>query len=232
MRLASWALAPALCASLAGPAAATVTITVDLRAQRLHAADGRLSYTWPISSGGDGYATPDGRFRPQRLIADAHSNLYANAPMPHAIFFLGPYAIHGTYETRFLGHPVSHGCVRLPPAAASTLFALVKKEGAAITIEGAAPKGWHVYGKKHPVGPMAVAAPKVRAKPAAKRVAMRAVVRPVAPRAHVAVAAAPMAVRRPVPVRVYYGAAASSHPEYPRRAYRPGLIGWVFGDTP
>jgi lipoprotein-anchoring transpeptidase ErfK/SrfK len=49
--------------------------------------------------------------------------------MPHSIFFHGGYAIHGTYEIRGLGHPVSHGCVRLDPGNAAILFGLVERQG-------------------------------------------------------------------------------------------------------
>jgi lipoprotein-anchoring transpeptidase ErfK/SrfK len=49
--------------------------------------------------------------------------------MPHAIFFYGGFAIHGTYELTRLGGPASHGCVRLYPSHAATLFALVERNG-------------------------------------------------------------------------------------------------------
>jgi L,D-transpeptidase catalytic domain len=50
--------------------------------------------------------------------------------MPNSIFFskIG-HAIHGTFEARNLGRPVSHGCVRLSTQNAATLYALVKDEG-------------------------------------------------------------------------------------------------------
>jgi lipoprotein-anchoring transpeptidase ErfK/SrfK len=35
------------------------------------------------------------------------------------------HAIHGSYEVKTLGQPVSHGCVRIAPENAATLFALV-----------------------------------------------------------------------------------------------------------
>lgn len=54
-----------------------------------------------------------------------YSSKYENSPMPHSIFFLGGYAVHGTYAIRSLGRPVSHGCVRLAPANAATLYSLV-----------------------------------------------------------------------------------------------------------
>ena len=49
--------------------------------------------------------------------------------MPHAIFFYGGFAIHGTYELSRLGGPASHGCVRLHPSNAATLLSLVEHSG-------------------------------------------------------------------------------------------------------
>jgi TonB family protein len=50
--------------------------------------------------------------------------------MPHAMFFTKEgHAIHGTDETRKLGRLASHGCVRLAPENARTLFALVEEKG-------------------------------------------------------------------------------------------------------
>jgi hypothetical protein len=59
--------------------------------------------------------------------------------MPNSIFFAGGYAIHGTYETRSLGRPASHGCVRLSPSNAAVLYQMVQAEGARITIAGSPP---------------------------------------------------------------------------------------------
>jgi lipoprotein-anchoring transpeptidase ErfK/SrfK len=50
--------------------------------------------------------------------------------MPHAIFFHYGFAIHGTNDISRLGGPASHGCVRLHPSNAATLFALVQRNGA------------------------------------------------------------------------------------------------------
>ncbi len=53
-----------------------------------------------------------------------------NAPMPHAVSFTRDgHAIHGTLEVKRLGKPASHGCVRLSPKNAATLFALIEKSG-------------------------------------------------------------------------------------------------------
>ena len=61
---------------------------------------------------------------------DHFSKEFDDAPMPHSIFFtkIG-HAIHGTDSEGRLGTPVSHGCVRLSRANASTLYALVEKDG-------------------------------------------------------------------------------------------------------
>ena len=50
--------------------------------------------------------------------------------MPYSIFFHGGYAIHGSYEISHLGGPASHGCVRLHPSNARTLFSIVQSQGA------------------------------------------------------------------------------------------------------
>ena len=74
-------------------------------------------------------ATPAGTFHPHMLARRWFSSKYDNSPMPHSIFFDGGIAIHGTYESAYLGRPVSHGCVRLLPANATELFGLVQQEG-------------------------------------------------------------------------------------------------------
>jgi hypothetical protein len=39
------------------------------------------------------------------------------------------HAIHGTFEVKTLGKPVSHGCVRISPQNAAILYALVQENG-------------------------------------------------------------------------------------------------------
>ena len=56
--------------------------------------------------------------------------------MAHSIFFHGQYAMRGTTAVGNLGGLASHGCIRLSPGAAATLFAMVKKQGAEIRIVG------------------------------------------------------------------------------------------------
>ena len=91
--------------------------------------DGVPRYRWTVSTGRAGYGTPNGTYQPQRMEKTWFSKEYYNSPMPHSIFFHGGYAIHGSYEIHRLGGPASHGCIRLHPANAATLFALVKQKG-------------------------------------------------------------------------------------------------------
>lgn len=122
-------------------AQAAVDIQVDLSTQTMHVAGDGQSFDWPVSTARSGYSTPRGAFHPTSLQAMHYSRKYDNSPMPHSIFFLGGYAIHGTYETAALGRPASHGCVRLSPAHAAQLFGMVQREGARIEIFGEPPHG-------------------------------------------------------------------------------------------
>ena len=115
----------------AGAAEAKVAITVDKNAQLMTVAvDGVERYQWPVSTGLPSYETPNGSFRTFRMEEDHFSKEFDDAPMPHSIFFtkIG-HAIHGTDSVNRLGNPASHGCVRLSRANASTLYALVQREG-------------------------------------------------------------------------------------------------------
>lgn len=127
--------------SAASEAKATVSINIDLSSQAMHVSSNSGSYSWPISTARWGYRTPRGVFHPQGLQLMHYSKKYHMSPMPHSIFFAGGYAIHGTYETRSLGRPASHGCVRLSPAHAAVLYQMVQSEGARITITGSPPVG-------------------------------------------------------------------------------------------
>lgn len=116
-------------------AAASVSVRIDISEQRMHVSvGGRPAYTWKVSTARRGYRTPTGHFRPKRLERTWYSTRYNGSPMPYSIFFYGGYAIHGTYETRNLGRPVSHGCVRLDPQHARTLFDLVLRHGPGSTL--------------------------------------------------------------------------------------------------
>jgi L,D-transpeptidase catalytic domain len=130
-RAASLALGVALAALAASSADAAVLITVDKSTHQMTVqVDGATRWQWKVSTGRSGHDTPNGTFRALSMDADHYSKTYDNAPMPHAIFFtsLG-HAIHGSYAVRRLGSPASHGCVRVEPANATQLFALVGQQG-------------------------------------------------------------------------------------------------------
>lgn len=109
---------------------ADVVVHIDKAAQRMSVSvNGQPRYNWPISTGRRGYGTPSGVFRPQMMARRWFSRKYYNSPMPHSIFFYHGFAIHGTTDIRRLGGPASHGCVRLHPSNAATLYALVERNG-------------------------------------------------------------------------------------------------------
>lgn len=91
--------------------------------------EGRLLFTWPVSTAKPGKITPAGTYSPEFLSRNHRSSRYNNAPMPFAIFYDGHYAIHGTDQIKKLGEPASRGCVRLHPDNAKILFEMVKAEG-------------------------------------------------------------------------------------------------------
>ena len=143
------ALALALSVPFATAAYANIAINIDKSTQHMTVAvDGQQRYSWPVSTGRPGYDTPGGTFKINRMDADHFSQEWDNAPMPHTMFFdLHGHAIHGFSDVKHLGLAVSHGCVRLSPDHAATLFDLVKTEGMAntsVSIEGRTPGGDNV----------------------------------------------------------------------------------------
>ena len=109
----------------------TVLINIDKSAQEMTVfVDGVEKYSWPVSTGRPEYATPSGNYKPTSMNEMWYSKQWDNSPMPHSIFFMKDgHAIHGSHEVKNLGKPASHGCVRLAPQNASTLFTLVKETG-------------------------------------------------------------------------------------------------------
>lgn len=124
------------------PPTTSLKISVDLSTQRMSVKEhGKAIHSWPVSSGRAGFPTVTGHFRPLWLTPMHYSRKYDNAPMPNAIFFKGGFAIHATYATGLLGRPASHGCIRLSPSNARTLYGLVQKHGrqqTAIVVHGTA----------------------------------------------------------------------------------------------
>ena len=123
-----------LALALPSAAFAGVVAKIDIAAQRMQVyVNGKPAYNWRVSTARSGYHTPTGTYKPTNLVRYHRSSIYHGSPMPHSIFFYKGYAIHGSYETKHLGRPASHGCVRLHPSAAAQLYALVKKYGSSNT---------------------------------------------------------------------------------------------------
>jgi L,D-transpeptidase catalytic domain len=150
MRIGPWLPASLLAAALAiaasSSAHAAILVNIDKSAQRMTVAvDGETRYVWPISTGRHGYDTPNGTFKVNRMDADHLSQEWDNAPMPHTMFFdMHGHAIHGFFDVNHLGLPVSHGCVRLAPTNAATLFNLVKVQSmkeTTVVVSGETPAG-------------------------------------------------------------------------------------------
>jgi len=113
-----------------GRAFADVLVVIDKSTQRMSVSvNGQPRFLWRVSTGRPGFGTPSGTFHPQWMARTYFSKKYYDSPMPHSIFFHGGFAIHGTEYIRRLGGPASHGCVRLDPRHAATLFGLVREHG-------------------------------------------------------------------------------------------------------
>jgi lipoprotein-anchoring transpeptidase ErfK/SrfK len=102
-----------------------VQIVISLNQQQLHLySDGVPIADSPIASGVPQLPTPLGVFSIIQKQRYHESNIYSNAPMPfmERITWSGV-ALH---EGENIGHPASHGCVRLPHDFAERLFYLTK----------------------------------------------------------------------------------------------------------
>src|SRR5437763_209328 len=121
----------ALVAGAGLASAQNILITINKASQKMTVqVDGQQKYVWLVSTGAPGYDTPSGTFKPFRMEADHFSEEWDDAPMPHSIFFTPVgHAIHGSFYTKRLGTRASHGCVRLAPENATTLYAMVEKTG-------------------------------------------------------------------------------------------------------
>ncbi len=123
---------------------ANILVAVDKSRQMMTVSkDGQTLYQWPVSTGRRGYDTPNGTFRAFRMEKDHFSKEWDDAPMPNSIFFtkIG-HAIHGYLDTKNIGRPASHGCVRLSPEHAKVLYAMVEKDGVlntTVTLSGQIP---------------------------------------------------------------------------------------------
>ena len=111
--------------------ASKILVVIDKSTQEMKVfVDNVQRYTWEVSTGLPSYDTPSGTYTARSMNEIWYSKQWDDAPMPHAIFFTKKgHAIHGTDETKKLGSPASHGCVRLALEHARTLFTLVEANG-------------------------------------------------------------------------------------------------------
>jgi lipoprotein-anchoring transpeptidase ErfK/SrfK len=100
-------------------------IEVDLSKQRLAARKGNtIVKAFQVSTGTSRTPTPRGTFR----IYAKYRKVRMRGPgynlpnVPHTMYFVGGYAIHGTYWHNNFGHPMSHGCINLSKKNAAWLY--------------------------------------------------------------------------------------------------------------
>ena len=127
-------------------AGSTIHINIDKTTQKMTVfLDGIEKYSWPVSTGKAGYSTPSGAYTATSMNEIWYSKQWDNSPMPHSIFFIKDgHAIHGSYEVKNLGRPVSHGCVRISTENAAKLYALVQENGlenTQVVLTGVTPGG-------------------------------------------------------------------------------------------
>lgn len=124
----------ALLAQLSAADAATIIARVDLSKQRmLVSIDGVQKYSWRVSTGVQGMATPVGSYTPFALTPHYYSKKWKMAlPYLVSIDDKGT-AIHGTSITSKLGRPASHGCIRLDTANAAIFYKLIQANGMSST---------------------------------------------------------------------------------------------------
>jgi len=134
---AAWVLSPVTAHAGSGfrgandAGVARVLVNIDKTNQTMTVfLDGVERYEWPVSTGRAGYSTPSGSYTATSMNEIWYSKQWDNSPMPHSIFFIKDgHAIHGSFDVKNLGRPVSHGCVRISPKNAATLYALVQENG-------------------------------------------------------------------------------------------------------
>lgn len=120
---------------MVAPAATGVVARIDQLRQRMRVfVDGYPANDWPVSTARRGYITPNGRYRIRLMAPMWRSHRHHGSPMPHAMFFRGGYAIHGTDATGALGRRARHGCIGFASARAAALFSLARSRGGAAVL--------------------------------------------------------------------------------------------------
>lgn len=122
---------PAVPAAKPVPKASGKRIEVDLSRQWLYAYENDTEvFNAPVATGKDGFNTPTGSFsiyakNPlQTMRGSINGESWVVPNVPHAMYFNGSVALHGTYWHNLFGSGVrvSHGCVNLPLDAAAWLY--------------------------------------------------------------------------------------------------------------
>jgi len=83
--------------------------------------DGALKDVFTCSTALPKYDIKEGRYKVYSREEKHWSREY-EVWMPHSLFFHEGYALHATLVVRLLGRPASHGCVRLSPKDAESLY--------------------------------------------------------------------------------------------------------------
>ncbi len=110
--------------------ASTLKATVDLSQQRMTVyVDGKKRYTWVVSTGKRGWRTKPGIYTPFAQRKKFYSSKWRMSLPYLTMIGSDGTAIHGTYRTKRLGRPASHGCIRLSVANAARFYKLVKSHG-------------------------------------------------------------------------------------------------------
>jgi len=110
--------------------AATVKAVVDISEQRMRVyINGKKKYSWRVSTGRKGYATPIATFTPFALTRQQYSERW-KMKLPYVVSLddIGT-AVHGTYQTSKLGRKASAGCIRLDLRNAAIFYNLVGRAG-------------------------------------------------------------------------------------------------------
>ncbi|SFB60967.1 L,D-transpeptidase catalytic domain [Rhizobium sp. NFR07] len=121
---------------------ATLQIIVSKDKQSMTVYDGEtVVQTTKVSTGKAGHTTPSGIFSILEKRKYHESNIYSNAPMPfmQRLTWSG-IALH---EGHVPNYPASHGCVRIPPGTAKTIFDMTDR-------------GVHVVISDAPVAPVKI----------------------------------------------------------------------------
>ncbi len=110
--------------------AASLRATVDLSQQRMYVSiDGKRKYSWRVSTGKRGWETRPGSYTPFAQREKFYSSKWKMS-LPY-LTWIGQdgTAIHGTYMSKKLGRPASHGCIRLSISNAKKFYRLVERFG-------------------------------------------------------------------------------------------------------